>query len=326
MQQYLDLLKDIKENGKVKTDRTNTGTISVFGRMFRHSFENNKFPLLTTKKMAWKTMVVELLFFLKGRTDLKYMVDRGCNIWVGDAYKKYKTNNNNNLSKDEFVYKIKNDKYFSEKWGDLGVIYGSQWRNWNGIDQIKNIINDLKNNPDSRRLIVSAWRVDKLQDMILYPCHYGFQCYTTKIEPIERYYKFNEYAKLNSLDITGMSSEDAMKYYNYPTRKLSLMYNARSQDFLLGTPFNISSYGLLLLILSKQVNMIPDELISIMGDCHIYSNHLDGVEEQLNREPLELPSVKIKNKIVNDISEYDVDDFILENYKSYPSIKFSLNN
>lgn len=218
-------------------------------------------------------------------------------------------------TKEEFFFKLKDDSDFNEKFGNRKT-----------IDQIKKLINDLKTNPDSRRLMVSAWAVHDIENVVLPPCHYGFQCYTEIMKPMERYNIFNEYVKHNSLDVTGMSTDQAMEHYNFPTRKLSLMYNARSQDLPLGTPFNISSYALLLVLISKQVNMLPYELISNMGDCHIYKNQIDGVNEQIKREPFKLPIISIKNKKVNDISEYDIDDIKLINYKSHETIKFPLSN
>ena len=190
---YQVLLQDILDNGVTKSDRTGTGTISVFGRQIRHKMSDG-FPLLTTKKMAWKTMVTELLWFLKGDTNIKYLVDNGCNVWNGDAYKRYLNiyKGNFELDKEEFINAIKTSPDFAKQWGDLGPIYGKQWRSWEtddtdapgyeifkkDIDQIQNLINDLKTNPDSRRLMVSAWNVGELDRMVLPTCHYGFQVYT----------------------------------------------------------------------------------------------------------------------------------------------------
>jgi thymidylate synthase len=192
--QYQDLLQDILDNGVEKKDRTGTGTISVFGRQIRHKMSEG-FPLLTTKKMPWKSIVTELLWFLQGDTNIKWLVDNGCNIWNGDAYKNYLLLMIGNepekiLSMDDFIDKIKNDDKFAKKWGDLGPIYGKQWRKWapesgeinkGGVDQIANLINDLKSNPDSRRLMVNAWNVGELDQMVLPPCHYGFQVYTREL-------------------------------------------------------------------------------------------------------------------------------------------------
>jgi thymidylate synthase len=306
--QYQDLLQDILDNGINKTDRTGTGTISVFGRQIRHNMKDG-FPLLTTKKMAFKTMVTELLWFLRGDTNIKYLVDNNCHIWDGDAYKNYLRIHSECIdgleSQEEFINKIKTDDEFANKWGELGPIYGKQWRYLEKyikgdyvtdeqgyvfyperIDQIQNLINDLKTNPYSRRLMVSAWNVGELDQMVLPPCHYGFQCYVRE-----------------------------GKY-------LSLMWNQRSVDTFLGLPFNIASYGLLLEILAKEVNMVPDQLIGNLGDVHLYSNHVEQAKEQIDRESFELPAVHIKG----DIFSSSINDIILENYQSHPSIKAPLSN
>jgi thymidylate synthase len=310
--QYQSLLQDILDNGVKKQDRTGTGTISVFGRQICHKMSDG-FPLLTTKKMAWKTMVTELLWFLRGDTNIKYLVDNDCHIWNGDAFKNY-INKTNEYKGDwpdtieEFINKIKTDDEFAKKWGKLGPIYGKQWRNWNGdnfiygdfkngIDQIQNLINDLKTNPDSRRLIVSAWNVGELDQMVLPPCHYGFQCYVRE-----------------------------GKY-------LSLMWNQRSVDTFLGLPFNIASYGLLLEIIAKEVNMVPDELIGNLGDTHLYLNHIEQAKEQIGREPFELPTLKMNPIFLANLEHKGFDEaingqvnFELENYQSHPSIKAPLSN
>lgn len=320
--QYLQLLEDILQNGIKKEDRTGTGTISVFGRMLRFDLTEG-FPLLTTKKMAWKSMVVELLWFLKGRTDLKYLLDNNCYIWVGDAYKRY-NKENNDLNREEFIEKIKTDNVFSEKWGDLGKIYGHQWRNFNGVDQIENLINDLKNDPDSRRLIVNSWNVSDLDEMILPPCHYNFQCYTQELTFDERFNIFLSKTEGENIQIENGNVELTMDNLNIPKRKLSLMWNQRSIDTALGLPFNISSYALLLLILSNEVNMIPHELIASLGDTHIYLNHIEGVKEQLTRKSLKLPIMNILND--KKYYDYELSDFELVNYKSQEKIIFLLSN
>ncbi len=304
---YQELLKDILENGVRKGDRTGTGTISVFGRQIRHKMSEG-FPLLTTKKMAWKTMVTELLWFLRGDTNIKFLVDNGCHIWDGDAYKNYckiansveepdyeihvddpHQNCTRVMTMEEFVNKIKTDERFARKWGELGPVYGKQWRRWGiewedtesitYIDQIQNLINDLKTNPDSRRLMVNAWNVGELDQMILPPCHYGFQVYTRELSLEERRKLANHDSEFIS-PITVESWDRA----NIPTRAISLMWNQRSVDTFLGLPFNIASYGLLLEIIAKAVNMVPDELIGNLGDVHLYSNHIEQAKEQIGRE------------------------------------------
>jgi len=344
--QYQKLLQDIIHNGVEKKDRTGTGTISVFGRQIRHKMSEG-FPLITTKKMAFKTMVTELLWFLRGDTSIKYLVDNGCHIWDGDAYKNFEkqcvTGTGKKMTQEEFINFIKTDDEFAKKWGSLGKIYGFQWRNWGkdfkqipnetgdkvyditttGIDQIANLISELKTNPDSRRLLVSAWNVEDVESgsMVLPPCHYGFQVYTRELSESERY----DLCAAQKSKMTAISEEDYIKY-NIPTRAISLMWNQRSCDFPLGIPANIMSYALLLTMFAKQLNMVPDELIGNLGDCHIYLNQIEGVKEQLTREPYELPTVKLLDRVVNDISEYTLNDIILENYQSHPKIYFPLSN
>ena len=335
---YLKLLKDILDNGVEKKDRTGTGTCSVFGRQIRHKMSEG-FPLLTTKKMPFKTIVTELLWFMNGRTDLRYLLENNCHIWTGDAYKVYdkdfdaehppfSTPYPKRLTQKEFEEKIMADDEFNKWYGDLGPIYGAQWRNWNseipfgeatssldkGIDQIQNLINDLKTNPDSRRLMVSAWNVGELDQMVLPPCHYGFQCYVRE-----------------------------GKY-------LSLMWNQRSVDTFLGLPFNIASYALLLEIIAKEVNMIPDELIGNLGDVHLYNNHIEQAKEQITRTPFELPKLNINTEfwptesgscgegpldataVFNSFKDDNFckclleEDIQLYDYQSHPSIKAPLSN
>jgi thymidylate synthase len=260
------------------------------------------FPLLTTKKMPFKTIVTELLWFLQGNTNIKYLVDNNCHIWDGDAYKNYENNwlkenppfagpyTDKCLTQEEFIDKIKEDDKFAEKWGDLGPIYGKQWRNWKtfftqkeGIDQIRRLIADLTNNPDSRRLMVNAWNVGELDQMVLPPCHYGFQVYTRELSMEERVQWVKDNAStLDTLQpnyvIEGVWKEST------PKRAISLMWNQRSVDTFLGLPFNIASYGLLLMMLADEVNMVPDQLIGNLGDVHLYSNHIEQAKEQIGRD------------------------------------------
>jgi thymidylate synthase len=385
---YTDLLQDILDNGTPKSDRTGTGTISVFGRQIRHDMKDG-FPLLTTKKMPFKTIVTELLWFLRGDTNIKYLVDNNCHIWDGDAYKNYweynkmqsnpkwlkpVTYSNGNVgaelyNMEEFINKIKTDDEFAKKWGDLGKIYGFQWRNWGGwkdtkqtgflhktdngwtvkwsdlhsfgngtewlttliqdsdqslysdedegkkvyyknitlgynesfcpvqvakviddkfdkyvggIDQISELIKQLKENPDSRRLLVSAWNISDLPNMVLPPCHYGFQVYTRELSREERIQIYvNQY--MGGVGKPAGFEDAKLTTRNIPTRAISLMWNQRSVDSFLGLPFNIASYGLLLEILAKEVNMVPDELIGNLGDVHLYSNHIEQAREQIGR-------------------------------------------
>jgi thymidylate synthase len=341
--QYQDLLQDILDSGITKKDRTGTGTISVFGRQIRHKMSEG-FPLLTTKKMAWKTMVTELLWFLRGDTNIKFLVDNNCHIWDGDAYKDYLKwvgVNNNPLNINEFIDKIKTDSDFAGVYGDLGPIYGAQWRNWGewatidvpkkvlkpGIDQIQNLINDLKTNPDSRRLMVNAWNVGELDSMVLPPCHYGFQVYTRELTASERITYKNtkqtnfldsnelyDFIKSNvTMDLDNQVHKECDES-NIPTRAISLMWNQRSVDTFLGLPFNIASYGLLLEIIAKTVNMVPDELIGNLGDVHLYSNHIEQAKEQIGREPFELPTLRIASGPLDDIAHHEIMDFDILNY------------
>jgi thymidylate synthase len=344
---YLELLQDILDNGVTKQDRTGTGTLSVFGRQIRHKMSEG-FPLLTTKKMYWKGIVTELLWFLRGDTNIKYLVDNDCHIWDGDAYQGYLKRVGNGLepaTKERFIEMIKNgeeSRVDANGWriGELGPVYGKQWRNWKtfftqkeGTDQIENLINNLKTNPDSRRLMVNAWNVGELDQMVLPPCHYGFQVYTRELSNEERvqylFYK-TDLSKLYLIQPT----EEQLNKENIPTRAISLMFNMRSNDVPLGLPFNLASYGLLLEMLAKEVNMVPDELIASLGDAHIYVNQIDGVKEQLTRESYQLPKLVIDqfdetNHYIgdmDDISEYNISQFKLENYKSHPAIKIPLSN
>jgi len=347
--QYQQLLQDIIDYGVEKKDRTGTGTKSIFGYTIRHKMSDG-FPLLTTKKMAWKTMVTELLWFLRGDTNIKYLVDNNCHIWDSDAYKNYckiypdveKTfqyEGSNieviKMTQEEFINEIKTDDEFAKKWGELGPIYGKQWRKWGGLqdisdngdpiylDQIQNLINDLKTNPDSRRLMVNAWNVGELDQMVLPPCHYGFQVYTRELSVVERmeYYGKHFMKETESKTFDELSQIDYDKL-NIPTRAISLMFNMRSCDTFLGLPFNIASYGLLLMMLANEVNMVPDELIGNLGDTHIYLNHIEQAKEQIGREPMELPTVHVRDGIFCS----SVNDVILENYNSHPSIKAPLSN
>jgi thymidylate synthase len=335
---YQQLLSDIIEFGVEKEDRTGTGTISEFGHQFRHKMSEG-FPLLTTKKMHWNSIVTELLWFLRGSTNIKFLLDYDCHIWDGDAYKNYQTKmtewfgNESQLTKEQFIKKIKTDETFAEKWGELGPIYGKQWRNWESVDtsqywqedwsskdtdQIQNLINELKTNPDSRRLMVSAWNVGELDKMVLPPCHYGFQLYTRKTTRDEKIVHPGKY------------------------RAISLMWNQRSVDTFLGLPFNIASYGLLLEIIAKEVNMIPDELIGNLGDVHLYKNHIEQAKEQISRTSFDLPTIQIternwyQHQLVKEhlgektldekLKSYRPDCFELIGYESHPKIKAPLSN
>ena len=320
--QYLDFLRHILKNGKIKKSRTDVDTISVFDYSMRFNMSEG-FPLLTSKKMFTKAVIIELMWFLKGDTNIKYLVDNGCNIWNGDAYKNYvknfKPEKSPNyidvnpqsllpLSMNEFIDEIKTDEEFAECWGDLGPVYGAQWRNWEGVsagmsiardmewggnnvedvkygvDQITNLINDLRTNPDSRRLMVNAWNPGDLEYCVLPPCHFGFQCYTTE-----------------------MTFEQRLEHW------------CKSLD----KDISIASYALLLHLLAREVNMVPNDLIFSGGDCHIYLDQVEGVKKQLEQETYKLPTLELSNKSIDDIK---YEDFKIVGYQSSPKIDFPLSN
>ena len=259
MQQYLDLLKHILDTGSTKTDRTGTGTTSCFGYQMRFNLKDG-FPLVTTKKVHMKSIIYELLWFLKGETNIQYLKEHNVKIW------------------DEWA----------DEYGELGPVYGKQWRSWEGkdglvIDQISEAVKQIKNNPDSRRIIVSAWNVAELSKMALMPCHTIFQFYVAD-------------------------------------GKLSCQLYQRSADVFLGVPFNIASYALLTLMIAQVCDLEPGDFIHTFGDVHIYSNHVEQVNLQLSRTPYPLPTMKL-NPAVKNIFDFDFEDFALENYQSHPAIK-----
>ena len=367
--QYQSLLNNIVENGVEKSDRTGVGTLSIFGHQIKHNMQDG-FPLLTTKKMSWKNIVTELLWFLKGDTNIKYLIDNGCHIWDGDAYQAYlreceKLKNDLHesgrpLTQEEFIDKIKTDDDFSNEWGDLGRIYGAQWRGWSyqygdefdvsgthylpsqkiKIDQIKSLIKELKTNPDSRRLMVNAWNVAEIGQMVLPPCHYAFQVYTRELSIEERLRLASKtYRTFEPSDFVRVDHLEIDELYPVPKRAISLMWNQRSVDTFLGLPYNIASYALLLEILAKEVNMIPEELIGNLGDTHLYLNHIKQAEEQIARVPYKLPKLYINTEFwqttsgecgVGDfdtnLQGFEIDDFILHDYQSHSTIKATLNN
>jgi thymidylate synthase len=302
---YQQLLSDIIEFGVEKKDRTGTGTISEFGHQIRHKMSEG-FPILTTKKMAWKQIVSELLWFLTGQTNISFLHKYNNHIWDGDYEKSGRTD------------------------GDLGPIYGKQWRKWDGkngrIDQIDDLVKELKTNPDSRRLMVSAWNVGELDQMVLPPCHYGFQVYTRELSIDERLHLVSQkYEMFDPFDFHVVDHNEIDELYPVPKRAISLMWNQRSVDTFLGLPFNIASYGLLLHILANEVNMIPDELIGNLGDTHLYSNHIEQAKEQICRTSFDLPTLKTDVKI-DGICCAIPDDFVLEGYQYHPTIKAPLSN
>lgn len=282
MKQYLDFLQHILNKGEEKPDRTNTGIISTFGYQMRFDLRDG-FPLLTTKRVHFKSVVHELLWFIKGDTNIKYLVDNDVRIWNEWPYQNFKNHEDyNGETQDEFVTRIKSDGDFAEKHGKLGPVYGKQWRDFNGFDQLAKTIENIKNNPESRRLIISSWNPPQIKDMALPPCHMMFQFY-----------------------VSG--------------NKLSLQMYQRSADAFLGVPFNIASYALLLALVAKVTGLEACEFVHTIGDAHIYLNHLEQVKTQLAREPRQLPKLKIVNRI--NIEDFTYEDIVLENYNPHPTIK-----
>lgn len=300
MKQYLDLLHTIQEKGFAKADRTGTGTMSIFGHQMRFDLQEG-FPLVTTKKCHLRSIIHELLWFLQGDTNIKYLHENNVTIW---------------------------DEWADEN-GDLGPVYGKQWRSWptpdgRHIDQITTVMNQLKNDPDSRRIIVSAWNVAELDKMALAPCHAFFQFYSRELSWAERmdYIKRNEELRRKwILDDKRPSEWEAwVAENNVPSRLLSCQLYMRSMDSFLGTPFNIASYALLVEMMAHQLNMMPSEFIITGGDVHLYDNHQEQAQLQLTREPLPLPRLKFKRK-PDSIFDYKFEDIELVNYQSHDPIK-----
>ena len=294
MKQYLDLLKKIKEDGIVKSDRTGTGTRSIFGYQMRFDLSEG-FPLLTTKRVFLKGVIHELLWFLAGDTNIKYLVDNGVHIWDNDAYRFYKElcakQGVEPISMEEFLVAAQQqtpspiDGY---AYGNLNHVYGYQWRSWgkpdgSAIDQIKDVINTIKNNPDSRRMIVSAWNVADVEEMALPPCHVLYQIY-------------------------------------FADGKLSCQLYQRSADTFLGVPFNIASYALLTMMIAQECGLQAGEFVHTLGDTHLYLNHMEQVDEQLSRSPRTLPTMRL-NPDVKSVFDFKYEDFTLEGYDPHPTIK-----
>ena len=283
MKQYQDFLEHILKYGTIKTDRTGTGTISTFGYQMRFDLADG-FPIITTKKVHTKSIIHELLWFIAGDTNIEYLVKNGVRIWNEWPYQKFvKGPNYNGETMEEFIEKIKNDKVFAMKFGGLGPVYGHQWRNFQGFDQLSWVINEIKTNPDSRRLIVNSWNAVDIDKMALPPCHMMFQFYVND-------------------------------------GKLSLQLYQRSADAFLGIPFNISSYSLLLLMVAQVTGLKVGEFVHTIGDAHIYLDHIEQVRLQLTREPKKLPIMKI-NPEVKEIENFEYSDFTLVGYTSHPRIK-----
>lgn len=283
MKQYLDLCRTILENGVKKDDRTHTGTISYFGYQMRFNL-NDGFPLLTTKRVHLKSIIHELLWFISGSTNIKYLVDNDVRIWNDWPYEKYK-NSDEYQGEDiiQFAQKIKDDDEFAKKWGDLGPVYGKQWRDFFGVDQLEDLIHEIKTNPNSRRLIISAWNPKQIKEMALPPCHCFMQFYVCN-------------------------------------NRLSCQLYQRSADVFLGVPFNIASYALFTMMIAQVCDLELGDFVHTIGDAHIYLNHLDQINLQLQRECRELPTMKL-NKNIKSIYDFKYEDFTLENYNPHKGIK-----
>lgn len=306
MKQYLNLLQEILERGEVRPDRTGVGTISIFGAQMKFDLRAG-FPLVTTKKVNYRNIVVELLWFLRGETHIQYLVRHGVNIWNEWAFQVYLEENKlvdkfprySDKWREElvkFVDKIKNDDDFASRWGDLGPVYGKQWRRWatadgREIDQIQQVVETIKKDPYSRRLIVSGWNVGEMQGLI----------------------KAKHYAP--------PSCHTIFQFYVSRTGRLDLQLYQRSADMALGVPYNIASYATLLTIIAQETGLMPGIFIHTFGDAHIYQNHIEGIKEQLKRQPLPLPVLKITPKPMFALTP---DDFILDNYQCHPFIKFPI--
>lgn len=284
MQQYLDYLRDILENGTEHADRTGTGTRRVFGRQLRFDLTAG-FPLLTTKRVWMRGVTEELLWFLRGDTNIQSLVQAGVSIWTDWPLKRYREETGEDISQDKFEERIAEDDDFAKQWGNLGPVYGKQWRAFEGpdepVDQIERLIDGLRKKPHSRRHVVSAWHPAQVEDTALPPCHYAFQCFVEE-------------------------------------GRLSLMWQQRSVDSFLGLPFNIASYALLTHILAQQANLTPHELIFHGGDCHIYRNHIEQVEEQLTRTSYPRPTLALRPR--KEIDAYSSDDVTIEDYEHHPAL------
>lgn len=285
MEQYKELCREILTKGKYKGDRTGTGTISLFGAQKRYNLEEG-FPLLTTKKVFYKGILVELLWLISGETNIQPLVKQNVHIWDEWPFEKYKNSNEyQNETIKEFANKVASDDEFAKKWGDLGPVYGKQWRDFFGTDQIKRLEDELRNNKFSRRHIVCAWNPSQLDDMALPPCHAFFQFYVDEDD------------------------------------RLSCQLYQRSADIFLGVPFNIASYATLTLMLAQVCGLKPGDFVHTMGDAHIYVNHIDQINLQLSRECRKLPKLNILNKDAKSITEFKFEDFELVDYDPHPAIK-----
>jgi thymidylate synthase len=382
--EYFRIVNDILTNGRLKKNRTGVDTIGIFGAQAKYNVDLNAFPLLTTKKVHWPAIVHELLWFISGDTNIKYLVDNNVRIWNEWAYKKYQEtciskipdneleslsvpsgmslSDVDHLPMDMFIERIKNDVEFATKWGELGEgTYGGMWRDFpfftivdktdpstmpkfkslgtkgtycgdepltflGRIDQITKVLEKLKNNPDDRRMIVSAWHPHWVDHCALPPCHCLFHFHTEELTLEERTKLLTDEQCKNDLDLTNSygirpsSDLELVEKYNIPTRRLNCLLYQRSNDFFLGVPFNIASYSLLTAMIAHVTNMVPGTFTHSHGDAHIYVNHLDQIKLQMSREPKALPSLWL-NPEVKSLFDFKYDDIKLLNYDPHPTIK-----
>lgn len=297
--QYLNLIKQLLEKGDRRIDRTGVGTLSLFGASMRFDLSDGTFPVYTTKRVYWKTAVREMLWFITGQTNIQSLLRENVRIWTDWPLASYRKATGDQISQEDFEAKILADNAFALKWGDLGPVYGKQWRRWvdangNEHDQISQVIETLRNNPASRRMIFHAWNVGELDQMALHPCHMTYQFYVSGIP---------------DGDQTASSKG-----------KLSLLVGQRSCDLGLGNPFNVAQQAALLCMIAQQVDMVPGELVWNGGDTHLYLNHIEMAETLLGREPRPFPKLRLLRK-PNSIDEYTIEDFEVTGYDPHPAIE-----
>lgn len=297
--QYLDLIEHLVEKGDRRIDRTGTGTLSTFGAMMRFDLSGGTFPVYTTKRVFWKTAVKEMLWFLTGQTNIQSLLRENVRIWTDWPLASYRKATGDQISQEDFEAKIMADDEFALKWGDLGPVYGKQWRRWvdaqgNEHDQIAQVIETLKTNPASRRMLFHAWNVGELDQMALHPCHMTYQFYVSEMP----------------------EGTDA----SVSKGRLSLLVGQRSCDIGLGNPFNIAQQAALLHMVAQQVDMVPNELVWVGGDVHLYLNHVDYAQTILSREPKAFPKLQLARR-PGSIDDYKIEDFVVTGYDPHPAIE-----
>jgi thymidylate synthase len=323
--QHTELIKKILKNGHSKNDRTGVGTKSIFGYQMRFKMSDG-FPLLTLRKIHTKSLIHEILWFLNaydkkyhkfGNTNIRYLLENGVTFWSDWPLKNY-NEHNEKIDQKSFEDKILSDDNFALQWGDLGPVYGHQWINSNGVNQIDKIIEQLKNDPDSRRMIVDSWNVAEIPYMMLPPCHFMFQFYSHQMNSESRFYEFSKWKHNYKIHY-----KDTMEQHNFPTRKLSLQLYIRSNDVGLGQPFNIAEYALLLHMIGQITNMVPYELIYTIGDAHVYNNHIEQLNKMNERFSYDLPTLTL-NREIESIYDFRFEDIHINNYKSHSNIRMEV--